>query len=99
MLGAISLSQGNERILIKTDSTTATKILNKRWCKKNDTINRYIAIFDSLCTTKSLSIQVAHVARENNWTAHFLSQANLLKANTFGKLSRRRNPWHLDQYS
>jgi ribonuclease HI len=90
MSGVLSLARDGERILLIMDSTPAVKILQRRWSKKNERINSYIARFDYICTTRNIHVQVEHAGRQGNWAAHFLAYNRIDLASKHQKLTKEK---------
>lgn len=100
LTAVLTLGRDQKKILVYTDSVTASNIVNKRYCKKNQKLNSYIARFDLECTNRNIVLQVRQVPREENKVAHLLACGKVEGPKSNGVIkrecySRRIQPLHL----
>ena len=89
LVAVLCLARDGQRVLLRIDSLPAVKILGRRFCAANQTINKYIGFFDYMCTIRNVSMQVIHVPREENYAAHHLAYCHIRQAKKLVALGRK----------
>jgi len=95
----LTLGKDNNNVQVYTDSKTAVDICSNRWCKTNDTLNKYIAFFDVECAQRGILMQVKWKRRGENYGAHHLSQGKENLAKRYAQITHKKEAVRMKELS